>query len=103
MTFRLAVAALAASLLCACGSLPTFGDRPREPDPAQSRALAQSLLPAKLADREGWADDLVEVFGALRLEPSVGNFCAVLAVTEQESSFRVDPAVPNLAKVALAE
>lgn len=103
MTFRLAAAALAASLLCACGGLPTFGDRPRQPDPAQMRALAQSLLPPKLADREGWADDLVEVFGALRLEPSIENFCAVLAVTEQESSFRVDPAVPNLPKIALAE
>jgi len=87
----------------ACGSLPDFGDRGDDRDPARARALALTLLPEKLADREGWADDLVEVFGALRLDASAENLCAVIAVTEQESSFRVDPAVPNLAKIALAE
>ena len=32
-----------------------------------------------------------------------GGACAVLAVTEQESSFRADPAVPNLGKIAREE
>ena len=35
---------------------------------------------------------------ALRIEPSAGNLCAVLAVTEQESSFRADPTVPGLGR-----
>lgn len=100
---RNVAAALAAALLCACGSLPSSGDRTRERDPAQVRALALELLPPTLADRAGWADDLAEVFGVLRLDPSAENLCAVMAVTEQESSFRVDPAVPDLPRIALRE
>jgi hypothetical protein len=97
------LAALVACLLSACGSLPDFGSSRPEADPAAARALALRLLPAQLADREGWAEDLVEVFGALRLEADAAGLCAVLAVTEQESSYRVDPVVPGLARIALAE
>jgi hypothetical protein len=100
---RLALALLAAVTLTGCGSLPRFGDGARERDPAEARAVALRVLPEKLTDRDGWADDLVEVFGALRLDATAENFCAVIAVTEQESSFRVDPTVPNLPKIALTE
>jgi hypothetical protein len=31
------------------------------------------------------------------------NICAILSVTEQESGFRADPPIPNLAKIAWAE
>jgi hypothetical protein len=89
--------------LAGCGSLPKF-DRPPE-NPAATRARVVTLLPEKLADREGWADDLVEVFGALRLDADAdaAQICAVLAVTEQESTFRADPPVPNLSRIALKE
>lgn len=104
MTMRLApMLLLPALLLTACGSLPRFGGGEPARDPAAERALTLRLLPEKLADREGWADDLVEVFGALKLAPDAANVCAVIAVTEQESSFRVDPVVPNLPRIALAE
>src|SRR5215213_3590957 len=98
---RLAAALLAVLWLAGCGSLPSFGSHPAGADPAAARALVLRLLPDKLAERDGWAADLVDVFGALRLEPSAENLCAVLAVTEQESSFRVDPVVPNLSRIAL--
>ena len=37
---------------------------------------------------------------ALGVEASAENVCAVIAVTAQESDFRVDPAVPGLAALA---
>ncbi len=75
---------------------------PRYP-PDVVRALIVRLLPAKAADREGWATDIDAAFAALDLEPTPENLCATVAVTEQESSFAVDPIVPGLGKIARAE
>lgn len=78
----------------------------REPPPlrpAEVRAQIVSLLPTATADRAGWAVDIYAAFAALGILPTAPNVCAVLAVTEQESSFRADPAVPNLGKIARAE
>lgn len=102
MIRRPLLALAAAVLLAGCGSLPRLGGEPA-PDPAATRALALRLLPARIDDREGWADDLVPVFGALRLEPGAAQLCAVMAVIEQESSWRADPVVPNLPRIALKE
>jgi len=60
-------------------------------------------MPAATADRAGWATDIYAALSALGIEPTSPNICAVLAVTEQESSFRADPAVPNLGRIARAE
>ena len=67
------------------------------------RAQIVSLLPANTADRAGWAVDIYAAFAALGIAPSPPNICAVLAVTEQESTFRADPAVPKLAQIAWDE
>ncbi|WP_169338820.1 DUF1615 domain-containing protein [Pseudomonas parafulva] len=79
----------------------------REPtpqaDPAQVRAQLMRLLPAQARDRAGWADDIQTAFQAQGLEPSQSNLCAVLAVTEQESTFNADPQVPNLGRIAREE
>src|SRR4029453_18049792 len=40
---------------------------------------------------------------ALGVEPTVENSCAVIAITEQESSFRVDPPIPGLPELARRE
>lgn len=82
---------------CATQSTPA----PAPPEAARARIAA--LLPANLADRPGWALDIYAAFDALRIEPSVANVCSVLAVTEQESTYRVDPPVPGLGKIARAE
>ena len=39
----------------------------------------------------------------LEIAPTAENFCAVIAVTEQESGFRVDPPVPGLSAIAWKE
>lgn len=67
-----------------------------EADPAKIRAQLLRLLPAQVKDREGWANDIQAAFEAQRIAPSKSNLCAVLAVTEQESTFTADPQVPNL-------
>lgn len=67
------------------------------------RSELRTLLPPKLADRDGWARDIAVAFSAQGLDASRGNLCAALAVTEQESSFRADPVVPGLAGMARQE
>jgi hypothetical protein len=89
-------AALAA---CAGDSVPHAPGR----TPESIQAEIQALIPASVAQRAAWAVDLQLVFAALKIEPSRSNVCAVLAVTEQESSFNPDPPVPNLGKVAREE
>jgi len=94
----LAVAALA--LLAGCATRAPVAP-PR--GPAEIRADLLRLLPPKVADREGWARDIAAAFAAQGLDPGRPNLCAVVAVTEQESSFSADPAVPGLSRIARAE
>jgi hypothetical protein len=93
--------ALTAMLLAACGTQTTR--QLPELTPGQIRAQVIRLMPAKTEDREGWAADIQTAFTAQSLEPSVENLCSVLAVTEQESTFQVDPPVPGMAKIARGE
>jgi hypothetical protein len=77
--------------------------QPEPPRPAAVRAQIARLLPASTPDRAGWAADIYGAFAALEIAPSLSNLCAALAVTEQESSFRADPPVPNLPRLAWTE
>ena len=70
---------------------------------AEGRALVGRLLPKGVADREGWAVDIYAAMAALDVQPRVENICAILAVTEQETGFRVDPPIPNLSAIAWKE
>ncbi len=85
-----------------CGTAPSSAPPPPA-RPEAVRARIAGLLPQSVADRPGWAVDIHAAFDALRIEPSLGNVCAVLAVTEQESSYRADPAVPGLGRIAREE
>lgn len=92
------------------GALVVAGCATYEPEPArlaltaeQGRALVRRLLPNGLADKSGWATAIHASIASLDLPPTVENICAVIAVTEQESGFKVDPAVPGLANIARKE
>lgn len=72
-------------------------------DPVAVRAELLRLLPAQVKDRQGWAQDIQTAFSAQRISPDKSNLCAVLAVTEQESTFSADPQVPGLGRIAREE
>ena len=73
------------------------------PTPEQVRATLLRKLPATLHEREAWASDIQTAFTALKLEPSESNLCSVLAVIEQESTYRADPPVADLGNIAIGE
>ncbi len=74
-----------------------------QPSPNEVRAQIVAMIPPNIPDRAGWAVDIYAAFAVLRIEPTPGNLCSVLAVVEQESTYRADPAVPGLSKIAWAE
>lgn len=91
---------IALALLAGCAAQPPSAPARR---PADVRAEIVRRMPANAKDRNGWATDIAAAFAALGVEPSTQNLCATLAVIEQESTFTVDPAVPNLGRIARAE
>jgi Protein of unknown function (DUF1615) len=98
---KLTLGALAAVLLAACA-----GEKPSEPPPvktADAKALIEQSLPRGVSDRAGWTTDMYGAFTVLTITPSRENICAVIAVIEQESGFRVDPVVPGLGAIARKE
>ena len=66
---------------------------------SQGRALLGRLLPPHISDRQGWSNDIISAFTALKIPYRAENFCAVAAVIEQESSWQGDPTVPNLPNI----
>jgi hypothetical protein len=54
------------------------------------------LLPQRVQNPSAWARDISTAFTSLKIPPTTENICASLAVIEQESSFRAEPAVPGL-------
>lgn len=98
--------ALTAALALALALGGCAGDAPRQASqrtPESIQADIAALIPVRVAQRAAWAVDLQLVFAGLQLEPSTEQVCAVLAVTEQESSFNPDPPVPQLATIARDE
>jgi hypothetical protein len=96
------LAALCATLLVGCASDGTLGEAvPRRP--SDVRAQIAGLMPANTPDRAGWAVDIYAALAVLEIAPNAMNICAVLAVTEQESSYRADPVVPKLGQIAWGE
>ncbi|MDB6084021.1 MAG: lipoprotein [Gammaproteobacteria bacterium] len=72
-------------------------------NPPQARELIERSLPAAVQDRTGWTADVYAGFAALDIAPTRENICAVVAVIDQESGFRVDPVVPGLPAIAWRE
>lgn len=98
--FRICVVLAAVSLSAACTS-SKVSEPPVDPDVV--RADISRRLPESAKNREGWAIDMFAAFEALSIKPTPQNVCAVIAVTEQESTFEVNPAVPGLADIARRE
>jgi hypothetical protein len=92
---------LPALLLCGCAGDQLKSAPPVKP--ADAKALIEQSLPRTVRDRPGWATDMYAAFTALTVSPSSENVCAVIAVIEQESGFRVDPVVPGLGSIARKE
>jgi len=86
-------------LLTSCAPGPRFARVGRHP--VDVRAVIDSALPVAVPDRAGWIADIAGSFTRLGLPPTRENACAVAAVIEQESGFRIDPVIPGLGKLAL--
>jgi hypothetical protein len=96
----IAVAMPVAALLAGCA---TTEEQPPSLTPAQGRALVARLVPADIADRARWANDLYAAIAALEIPVTPQTVCSAIAIIEQESGFRADPAVPGLPAIARRE
>ncbi|MGO3127963.1 MAG: DUF1615 domain-containing protein [Luteimonas sp.] len=97
---RILYVLIALALLAGCASQAPL-QMQRSPDDVRAELLRK--LPASLDDRAGWANDVYVALTAQDITPTSEHLCAVLAVTEQESTYTADPAVPGLPKLARAE
>jgi hypothetical protein len=91
--------AIVAAALAGCAAPP----RAPAVDPDAERAEIRRLMPPGVANADGWAVDIHAVFESLAIRPDASRICGVLAVIEQESGYKVDPAVPNLPAIARRE
>ena len=73
------------------------------PNTADAKALIEQALPRSASDKPGWTADIYGAFTVLTVTPTRENICAVVAVIEQESGFRVDPVIPGLGAIARKE
>jgi hypothetical protein len=88
------------ALMSACTN-PQLREPPIDPDVA--RAEIAKRIPPKIGNRDVWAVDIFAALESLSIRPTTDNICAVIAVTEQESTFQVHPPVPGLAAIARRE
>jgi hypothetical protein len=98
-TQRFALLATATALLVGCASAP----RPPAVDPDAVRAKIRALMPVSVDHAEGWAIDIYAAFEFLGVPATTEHICGVVAVTDQESNFQVNPAVPGLPSIARRE
>ena len=92
-----------ALVLASCTIPPVVTPPPPPPKPVEAHDFIEQSLPAGVSDRDGWVADIYDGFKTLDIEPTREHVCAVVAVIEQESSFRVDPVVPGLGQIAWRE
>lgn len=93
----LLIVVFALALAPACAHRPEIVPTPTAP-PLEASEVAR-LLPAKVKDRDGWADDVIAAIRLTKKEPTAERVCAVLAVIEQESGYQADPIVADLPRI----
>jgi hypothetical protein len=91
------------ALLTSCASEPPPAGGGAASTPAQALTIIELSVPKEVADRTGWINDIYTGFAVQGLNATRNNVCAVVAVIEQESDFRIDPLVPNLGPIARKE
>jgi hypothetical protein len=89
-------------MLAGCASGPPAANSPAI-NATDARANIERSLPRGVPDRTGWAGDIQAAFTVLEVNATRENSCAVAAVIEQESGFRVNPVVPGLPAIAWRE
>ncbi len=90
-------AALLCAVLAALAGCAHQQQAPTAPEaPALDEAEVARRIPARVEDREGWAADVVTAIRLVKKTPTAERVCAVLAVIEQESGYRANPAVADL-------
>lgn len=98
---------LSFTFLLAAACLSLAGCPKNAPAPAQAPRLSLAettrLIPARVADRSGWAADVLAAFDAHGLWPDLPSVCSVLAVIEQESGYDPNPKVKGLAALVRKE
>ncbi|MEO8507761.1 MAG: DUF1615 domain-containing protein [Betaproteobacteria bacterium] len=103
LPLRFAVLLPVAVAIILAGCATTEAPRGPAMSAAEGRALAARLLPESVGARNGWATDIHAAMVVLEIPVTPENICAVVAITDQESNFRVDPPVPGLPGIAWKE
>jgi len=101
-TLPLAVLLFLVALLAGCAA-PAPAPLPEGLGPTEARRVVAAQMQGKATDAAGWAADINAALTTLELPSTVQNLCSVMAVIEQESGYRADPAVPNLPAIAWKE
>ncbi|KAA8735596.1 DUF1615 family protein [Acinetobacter qingfengensis] len=96
--FHISVLCLASLLLTACG-----GQSGAENENKLSAEKIKQLIPARVQDRESWAQDILEITDELKIPQNAENMCTIVAVVDQESNFVANPVVPGLGNKAATE
>ncbi len=84
-------------------SAPALHEAPPARQQPDARAVVERLLPGNVSERESWAADIADAYGALGFAAIPESVCMTIAVIGQESGFQVDPVVTGLPQVAWRE
>lgn len=86
--------------LAACDQVHQTNDQPRliAPDAVFAKMIQHSHR-LNEADAQAWVSDVLSSLDTVGMVRTNESACAVMAVIEQESGYKVDPAVPGLSKL----
>lgn len=93
-------AALGALGLAGCDQVKNVDNRPRliAPDAAFAKMI-QGTHRLNSADAQAWVTDVLSSLDTVGMVRTNESACAVMAVIEQESGYKEDPAVPGLSNL----